>query len=40
MPSINQRRFELLCNVIDIIHSNTKNLDGIIYKTKNFAFLI
>lgn len=33
-------RFELLLKEIDHIHSTIKNLDDIIYKTKNFAILL
>ncbi len=34
-----QHRWELLLKEIDQIHDTIKNLDDIIYKTKNFGFL-
>lgn len=34
-----QHRWELLLKEIDQIHSTIKNLDDIIFKTKNFGFL-
>lgn len=34
-----QHRWELLLKEIDLIHSTIKNLDDIIFKTKNFGFL-
>ncbi|TVM02785.1 MAG: hypothetical protein CV087_08610 [Candidatus Brocadia sp. WS118] len=33
-----QHRWELLLKEIDQIHSTIKNLDDIIFKTKNFGF--
>lgn len=35
----NNPRWQILLKEIDLIHSNIKNLDDIIYKTKNFAIL-
>lgn len=34
-----QHRWELLLKEIDLIHGTIKNLDDIIFKTKNFGFL-
>lgn len=40
LPNIRrQHRWELLLKEIDQIHSTIKNLDDIIFKTKNFGFL-
>ena len=39
MDMENNYRYKILLKEIDIIHSTIKNLDDIIYKTKNFAFL-
>lgn len=39
MPISQNYKYELLLKEIDLINGNVKNLDDIIYKTKNFAFL-
>jgi hypothetical protein len=40
MPDMDNPRYTILIKEIDLIDSNIKNLDDIIYKTKNFAIAI
>ncbi len=39
MSLVDNPRWQILLKEIDLIHSSIKNLDDIIFKTKNFAFL-